>query len=685
MGGEAPPILSSAASADFTTAASAGTTPAASAGKFTPAASAGKWPAASAGTTPAASAGTTSAATRNIDSINFHALGAAPPAFTYVQNKKDFSCADLNVYSIFSKHYGIQPTLIMYISNTETFECEKVRLLIDPGSNVSFISRNVATRLKLTGPPVEIALNVASGQCLNTFEHEVKFFLGQVPPIQSENFEIVATTLKRIGNSLPKIDFDPMAFKHLKKLKFSEHFPSKNRRVLDVLLGEPYALRLIKKFVLGTLYQPSAVITPFGPALCGTDVASSPDFSTALAASRVPGEVDPLDEIDGQADVVELWQKMFDLSNIGINIIDKVDDKEKDADAEAIRRMKSVSRYDVNRKKWSTKLLFKEGVDKNLPDGYGKSRAVMQSTEKKIPVDLRPMVNEAYDEFLSTGIAEVVPEDMEGRRDHPTFVLPSRPVLKLDREKTKCRIIVNASVKSKNDNRTLNKMLITGPNLLPTVPAVVMRYRHKKFIFTLDIRKHFLQVELRDDEDRDMLRYLWRNFDENVRPTMYRHKVLGFGLVSSPFQAIWCVQETARMFGDKYPSALRVLHEDLYMDDIISGDENVELAALICREVVDCLQLGGFTAHKACCNDARVVKLLDPDRVDIKKSTKVLGHLWDTECDTLQFDLADKFPDQKSIESMSPITRCIIVSVGSTLFDTIGLVLPYQMQLHLIR
>ena len=227
-------------------------------------------------------------------------------------------------------------------------------------------------------------------------------------------------------------------------------------------------------------------------------------------------------------------------------------------------------------------------------------------------------------------------------------------------------------------------MIITGPNLLPTVPAVVMRFRHKRYIFTLDIRKHFLQVELRDDEDRDMLRYLWRRFDPDSRPTMYRHKVLAFGLVSSPFQAIWCVQETARMFGEKYPSAKQILHEDLYMDDIISGDENAEMSAAKCREVIDCLKLGGFSAHKACSNDPSVLRDLDPELVNTQQLTKVLGHLWDTKLDTLQFDLADKFPDQSSLEEMSPITRRIVVSVGSTLFDTIGLVLPFQMQLRII-
>ena len=536
---------------------------------------------------------------------------------------------------------------------------ENVRLLIDPGSNVSFVSRNVADRLKLQGSPVEVALNVASGQRLNTLEREVSFFLGRAGDTacwgasNEKAVEIFATTLKKIGNPLPKIDFNPNACKHLKNLTFTEKYPSQHKRVLDVLLGEPYALRLVKRLVPGQLYQPSAIITPLGPALCGTDIASSADFLMAISEEQqhsgdtrhfAPDELRQLapDDsgriaVDGE-NVVELWQKMFDLSNIGINVVDKPDDREKDADAEAIKRMKEVSRYDATRCRWSTKLIFKDGADRRLPDGYGKARAIMVATERKIPVAQQTLVNDAYAEFLSTGISEVVPQHLECRSDHPTFVLPSRPVLNLTREQTKCRIIINASVMAKDDTRTLNKMLITGPNLLPTVPAVVMRFRHKRYIFTLDIRKHFLQVELRDEEDRDMLRYLWRQFDSDIRPVMYRHKVLAFGLVSSPFQAIWCVQETARMFGDKFPSALRILHEDLYMDDIISGDENAEVSGAMCREVVDCLKLGGFTAHKACSNDPSVLRDIDPELVNNKELTKVLGHLWDTKHDILQFD-----------------------------------------------
>ena len=565
------------------------------------------------------------------------------------------------MFATFSCSKGIQPTLLANIYNIRnTKNSLTVRILLDPGSNISFVLRSVARKLSLSGQDSIVTLNVASGQRVVTKEKQVQFRLGPIDNAFIHKEKFVATTLKKVGNSLPKILFDPVSFDHLKQLRFSEKFPSLTERNIDVLLGEPYALRLLGELIKGKIFEPSAVLTPFGPALCGAEVeVGQADVLLVDDQGRfVVDEVAPPFVKDDEK-TIEIWQKMYDLSNIGISVADNADDKVKEADLEAVERMRKVSIYDAERQKWSTKLLFKDISTESrcLPDGYGKSKAIMLATERKIPHDQQQLVNEAYGEFLVNGLAEVVPAELEGRSDHPTYILPSRPVLRLTHEKTKCRIIINASARSSHTDLTLNKLLLTGPNLLPNVPAVILRFRHRKFIFTLDIQKHFLQVELRDDEDRDMLRYLWRNFNQRERPTMFRHKVLAFGLVSSPFQAIWCVQETARMFGEEFPLAKQILHEDLYMDDIISGADTPEQANKMCREVVACLKRGGFTAHQGRSNDIGVLAGLPPDTICLKDETKVLGHLWHTQKDYMKFDLEDKFPDQLVLENISVVTR----------------------------
>ena len=47
-------------------------------------------------------------------------------------------------------------------------------------------------------------------------------------------------------------------------------------------------------------------------------------------------------------------------------------------------------------------------------------------------------------------------------------------------------------------------------------------------------------MQLQKLSDRDMLRFVWAESDKPT-PDFYRFKMLPFGVVSSPFQAIWCV------------------------------------------------------------------------------------------------------------------------------------------------
>ena len=164
---------------------------------------------------------------------------------------------------------------------------------------------------------------------------------------------------------------------------------------------------------------------------------------------------------------------------------------------------------------------------------------------------------------------------------------------------------------------------------------------------------------------------------------MFRHKVLPFGFVSSPFQAIWCVQQTAEMFQQEFPLAHQSLTTNLYMDDIVDGADSIETAKSMCMETVHVLELGGFKSHQACSNHVNVLADLADEQVNNKELTKVLGHLWQTKKDTLQFDLADKFPSAEEFQNMA-ISRRIIVSYASMIFDTLGLVLPYQMTIRAI-
>ena len=461
----------------------------------------------------------------------------------------------VSLFHLSHDYFGIQPTLIVQIKNPVTSnKFAFIRVMIDSGSSTNLITRHLAINLNLPSEPTELIMNSAGAKTSNSIESKVSLELlplmcssleyltrtGELPNFldKEKDFSRTATeiieqkrisspyvlklsaiTMKQIGMPLPSLNFQPEKFPHLKNLKIAEKF-NDLPRPFDLLIGEPFALRLLQ----GTLYtnqisQPSAIKTPLGIAICGSktnlatenvicdhfhfNLLGTNDFDTKIKNSFLPENKISFTNCKSQvfcqtflAEIPEIWQKVWDLSNLGITDIEK-SSKEKEIDLEVVNTMEKISIYDKEKMRWSTKLLWKDPSfeGRKLDDGLHKALAIMKSVEKNIPNDKHQIVIDAYNDFLPN-MAEIVPQNLENRSDHPTYIIPSRPVLKLDRDTTKARIIINASAVSKSNNMTLNKLLHTGPNLLPQVPALIMKFRHKKFVFTIDVTKMFQQVQL---------------------------------------------------------------------------------------------------------------------------------------------------------------------------------------------
>ena len=110
------------------------------------------------------------------------------------------------------------------------------------------------------------------------------------------------------------------------------------------------------------------------------------------------------------------------------------------------------------------------------------------------------------------------------------FYLPHRPVIKLERMTTKIRPVFDASAKGVNQV-SLNDCLETGPNLLPSLIEILIRFRRKRIALVADIRKAFLQIKVTEN-DQHVLRFLWQD-DDKIRDMMFLR--VPFGVKSSPF------------------------------------------------------------------------------------------------------------------------------------------------------
>ena len=79
--------------------------------------------------------------------------------------------------------------------------------------------------------------------------------------------------------------------------------------------------------------------------------------------------------------------------------------------------------------------------------------------------------------------------------------------MKHPHKKEKVRRVCNAA--TKHQGVSLTDMLMTGPDLLQKLLAVLFKFRQHKWAMTADIESMFLQVGV-DKSDQPLLRFLWR-------------------------------------------------------------------------------------------------------------------------------------------------------------------------------
>ena len=113
--------------------------------------------------------------------------------------------------------------------------------------------------------------------------------------------------------------------------------------------------------------------------------------------------------------------------------------------------------------------------------------------------------------------------------------LPHHAVIKLDRETTETRIVLDASARSDKNEPSLNDILYSGPCLLPLIEDILLRLRLGRIAVNADIQQAFLQISVNECH-RNYLTFLWYNniFDENSLK-VYRFDRVLFGLTCSLF------------------------------------------------------------------------------------------------------------------------------------------------------
>ncbi|XP_073948966.1 uncharacterized protein [Choristoneura fumiferana] len=264
----------------------------------------------------------------------------------------------------------------------------------------------------------------------------------------------------------------------------------------------------------------------------------------------------------------------------------------------------------------------------------------------------------------------------ENDKNENAVCLPHHPVVKMDRETTKVRVVFDASCKGKN-GISLNDDLMIGPKLQPDLRHLVMKWRMYPICLVSDIVKMYRQVKV-TEEDADFQRILWR---ENSNEVLKEYKLLRvtFGTACAPYLAVKALQQVAIDHGKDYPMASERVLKDFYMDDLMTGCMTVDEGVQVYKEMNELLGKAGFELQKWTSNSNQLIKAMKlennekeiEDELKIKHDEiiKILGLTWNRNSDDFQYSV--KLPPMKKLA-----TKRTIISDISRLYDPLGWAAP---------
>ena len=469
-----------------------------------------------------------------------------------------------------------------------------IRALLDNGSQLSYITTTLQSKLRLE--PIrreKLHLNTFGSNTFATKACDV-VRLSLQRPGQSDTIEIIACTSPTICSSLPAL-VDVTKYAHLTDLELADHCNEQSSGPIYVLIGSNYYWSIVTGELVKGDSGPVAMNSVFGW-LLSRPVSSFTYNSINHAHVVITDAVDgaPTDQQDNL--LSQALKCFWDNETIGIY----------DGTTEEPARL-FLPEINFDGTRYEVSLPWKN-EHPDIPDHLHlcneRLKYLHQRLSKK-PSILREY-NNTITEQSSRGIIEVVPNldmpaESKGKPNHqsPFHYLPHHAVIRQDKQTTKVRIVYDGSAKSTSTPFSLNDCLMTGPNLIPKLFNILVKFRWNIVAVTADIEKAFLMIGIRPS-DRDMLRFLWFNNPEqpDSEVTHFRFTRLVFGLRPSPAILSCVISHHLRKYHEKYPELVQSIESSLYVDDLIAGEDTVEQAFNLYVKAKKFMADGNFNLRK---------------------------------------------------------------------------------------
>ena len=554
------------------------------------------------------------------------------------------------------------------------------RIVIDGGSHKSHVTTRVQKQLGLKNVGSKF-LNVG------TFgEKKGKIRRTETVQLKLSNFanneEIVITACTTPVICPPmhnkKVAVALQNFHHLRGLELADGGEHDENETIDILIGQDYYWIVMRDPIIrGEAHEPVAQFSIFGWVLSGPINENAGTFAEQHLLIRA----EERDELRDQLEV--FWR----VENFGIS--ENEDDEVNSMFLETLKH--NGERYEV-----SLPWRKNAGI---VGDNFLQAKSRLASLIRKLKdnTQLKDEYVKNFEAQIKAGIIERVVEEKSPPFGE-CYYMPHHPVVKLDRDTSKVRIVYDAS--SKTRGLSLNQALHQGPSLLTEIFKVLIRFRWHKVALIADIEKAFLNISV-SEKDRNFLRLLWFKEPENIDSEfeIYRFTRVVFGVTSSPYHLNATLRCHLMKYVEEHPQIVEEVLNSLYVDDFTGGAENVRMGAELRRVLSEMMTSAGFNMRKWATNSNELRKIFadnlehdsvsdecetyaqctiaNPELCDEALMKKVLGVMWNTDTDEITYTFASLAESLRSL----PRTKRGLLGVIARIYDPLGLVSPITIKL----
>ncbi|XP_058456828.1 uncharacterized protein LOC131434190 [Malaya genurostris] len=509
------------------------------------------------------------------------------------------------------------------------------RALLDSCSQHCLMTASFANKLQLRETPKYLSVQgIGSARSVST-----KLVSAEVGPrsriISPFTEEMQFHVLPKLTVLLPTAKVNPVEWNLPDSTLIADpsfHEPGP----VDLIIGAEYYMDLLK--------DERWKATPLGPTLQNT-------VFGWIVSGRVPAdsssETHSLVHVCSTAEVEEQLTRFWELETCHTTSINSVEESTCEKLFEKTTERDEKGRFLVTLPK-------RDNVINNLGESKAIALKRFMRLERRFAAnpELKALYSNFIHEYRTLGHMREINDNTVKCK---TYYLPHHAVLKPDSTTTKLRVVFDASCRT-STGVSLNDGLMVGPVVQEDLLSIVLRFRVHRFAIVADIAKMYRMT--------------------------FELTTVTYGTASAPYLATKCLQTLAQQGEQAYPDASQVLKHDFYVDDMLSGVDNIEDGKKLIPQLVQLLQSAGFSLRKWNSNSRELIlnvpEQLRDDRsiLELDSSStpiKTLGLVWEPSTDSFRFSIP-------KWNSAAVVTKRTVLSDVSRLFDPLGLVGPVIIQ-----